>query len=99
MAAIKKILQVFKKLPKIGRLDETLQAQLIDPLPQIDINIFRQQQVEILPRAFEHAQTISVKSAGKYCRLAPHALLNAGLQLIGSIVSERDGQNLFRLGV
>src|SRR5262249_36224639 len=34
LAPVKKIAQIFEKLPDIGRLDETLQAQLTDPLAE-----------------------------------------------------------------
>ncbi len=41
VAAVKQIAQVIKKLSYIGRLDKTLKAELPDPLPQENVNVFR----------------------------------------------------------
>src|SRR5262249_49282096 len=41
LASIKKTAQIFEELPDIGRLDETLQAQLPDPLAEKYVDILR----------------------------------------------------------
>ena len=101
MAAIEEIFQVLQKLPQVSGLDEALQSQLVNPLPQKNVNVFRQQQVEILACPLEYAQAIRMKCAGKdrgfkHGRFAPQPLLHPGLQFVRRIVSERDGQDLLR---
>ena len=99
MAAIKKILQVLKKLAQISRLDKALQPKLVNPLAQEDEHIFRQQQIKVLARALEHSKTIGMKRSRENCGLAAQAFFHPRLQFRGSIVSECNGQNLFRPGV
>src|SRR5262245_38760160 len=99
MAAVEEIPQVVQKLPQVGSFNEALEAKLVDPLPQKNVNVLRQQHVEILPVALEDGKAVSMKRSRPDRRATPQAALHAGFKLRRGVFSEGDGQDLVRPGV
>src|SRR5262249_537828 len=61
MATIKEVLQIFQQLPAVRSPYEPFLFELSDALAQKAINVFRQEQIEVMPGALQDTQTISVE--------------------------------------
>src|SRR6266852_8768588 len=99
MAAIKKRPQVFQELSQIRSLDEAFQFQVLHPLAEKDIHIFRNKRIKALTVTLKNAIAVRVKGSGKNRSFALEPLLHPLLQFGGGVFREGDRQDLIRLRV